>query len=383
MLLKSATTEYRIVTKDESPSADTLGGGAEATVYPVRGSSPKPLALKLYHKPIAGDCLAVEKLRHLAQLGDARPDLPLVLPVDVLDGGRGYVMPLVPHPAVSLRQAVDSQQLTTEERLRVAIALCGAVAAVERLAMPAVVLEDLKPDNVLVLEDLSVRMVDADSVGVYDVRSLVDPSDVHDYLPGSLGTAGYRSPERLRQGGSHQPSVSDARYALAVCVFEVLTNFHPTSMGGTCEKSDADECALLGLFPRWLGDPEQSMGGGRVPPYRLEAMDANVERLLRATLLDAPPHQRASPGELSRALEERLRALQPPPPAPAVPTPPSVLPPPADRRSVWPKLLTLAASAAIVVGGWWWLFTPPVAVRNALPPDPPVLRVFPPEVLSP
>ena len=111
-----------------------------------------------------------------------------------------------------------SHRLTVRQRVGLFRQVCTATQyAHEHL----VVHRDLKPTNILVAHDGTVKLLD------FGVAKLTDPDDPHEDLTGTANialTAAYASPEQLR--GESVSTASDI-YSLGVVLYELLTGVRP------------------------------------------------------------------------------------------------------------------------------------------------------------
>lgn len=120
----------------------------------------------------------------------------------------------------SLREELDrrrreSRPVPLEEALRIGRALCGALAH----AHPATVHRDVKPENVWLCPDGTVKLLD------FGVARLLRTSQLT-RAGTALGTAYYMAPEQL-QGAAEADGRAD-QYSVAVVLYEMLTGRVPT-----------------------------------------------------------------------------------------------------------------------------------------------------------
>lgn len=123
-----------------------------------------------------------------------------------------------------------SRRLTVRQRVMLFRQVCAATQyAHEHL----VVHRDLKPTNILVAHDGTVKLLD------FGVAKLTDPDDPNAGLTGTAGlalTTAYASPEQLR--GEAVSTASDI-YSLGVVLYELLTGVRPFTglPGNTLERT--------------------------------------------------------------------------------------------------------------------------------------------------
>ncbi len=121
---------------------------------------------------------------------------------------------------VPITEYCDEHQLSVAERLKLFQQVCAAVAYAHR---NLVVHRDLKPGNIFVTREGSVKLLD------FGIAKILDPSLRPDAL--SLTHTGmyamtpeYASPEQAR--GENITTASDV-YSLGVTLYELLTGVHP------------------------------------------------------------------------------------------------------------------------------------------------------------
>jgi serine/threonine protein kinase len=151
------------------------------------------------------------------------PNIAHVLDAGTTDTGRPYfVMELV--KGIPITQFCDQSRLTTQERLRLFISVCGAV---QHAHQKGVIHRDLKPSNVLVtLHDGTPvpKVIDfgiAKAVG----QQLTDKTLFTGFAQ-MVGTPLYMSPEQAALSGLDVDTRSDV-YALGVLLYELLTGTTP------------------------------------------------------------------------------------------------------------------------------------------------------------
>jgi len=152
----------------------------------------------------------------------------------LLDGGvtdEGYpylVMELV--RGESIDRYCDLQSLAPRERLGLFLDVCSAVHYAHR---NLVIHRDLKPGNILVTSDGTVKLLD------FGVGKILDDPDGDDRTRFQPMTPGYASPEQLR----NQPvSTATDIYSLGAVLHQLLTGTPPSRSG----ESKAPAAALSG-----------------------------------------------------------------------------------------------------------------------------------------
>jgi serine/threonine-protein kinase len=192
-----------------------IGRGGMGVVYLARradGVYQRLVALKLARTPVVeGDLRA----RFLAErdilAGLAHPHIAPLYDGGVTDDGLPYfTMEYVDGRAIDVY--CDAEKLDVRTRIRLFLAICSAVAAAHRAL---VVHRDLKPTNVLVTVDGSVKLLD---FGI--AKLLANRADRGDTMTaGQPMTPAYASPEQVL--GRPVSTATDV-YALGLLLYELL-----------------------------------------------------------------------------------------------------------------------------------------------------------------
>jgi len=195
-----------------------LGGGGMGIVYQaVRADEvfQRICAIKVIRPEISTNTL-VERFRQERQILGRLDHVNIARIVDGGSTSSGlpyFVMDFVDGPAIT--KFCAEHDLSTRPRLLLFQQVC---AAVQYLHQKSVIHGDLKPPNILVGDDGTVKLVDFGIASALSVR----PEDRDNALP--LMTPGYASPEQM-QGKPLTPA-SDV-YALGVILYELLTGSQP------------------------------------------------------------------------------------------------------------------------------------------------------------
>ncbi|MDX6597878.1 MAG: eukaryotic-like serine/threonine-protein kinase [Gaiellales bacterium] len=180
---------------------------------------------------------------------------------------------------MDLAGALRQGQLGDPALLRVASAVCAGLAHAHE---HGVVHRDVKPANVLLGRDGTVRVLD------FGIASLDEPdATVDDRM---LGTLSYMAPETC-QGA--RPTPATDVWAVGVMVYEALT----------------------GANPFRARTPEELRERHKHPPRSLGALRPDIPRSLAAACaraLESNPRRRPSAGALSRVLSAAADAIERP-----------------------------------------------------------------------
>jgi serine/threonine protein kinase/tetratricopeptide (TPR) repeat protein len=193
-----------------------LGSGGIGSVYLVErivGGALQRSALKVLAPHAAGPSF-VERFhreQHILASLD-HPNITRMLDGGLSEGGQPYlVMEYV--DGVPLDLYCDERSLGIEERLQLFLRVCDAVAYAHR---NLVVHLDLKPSNIFVTADGTVKLLD------FGTSKLIQPDSL--LTTTVLATPAYASPEQLR----NEPVTTACDvYALGAILFELLAGRRP------------------------------------------------------------------------------------------------------------------------------------------------------------
>ena len=197
--------------------AGRIAQGGMAVVYSAFDTRlDRHVAVKVMHPALAADEDFVARFRREAKAA-AKLSNPHV--VSVTDQGRDgdvifLVMELI--EGRTLREVLrEAGRLSAPEALEIMIPVLEALAAAHRAGL---IHRDVKPENVLVADDGTVK------VGDFGLARAVEASPLTATTGLLLGTVAYLAPEQVSRG------VADARadvYACGIMLFELLTGKPP------------------------------------------------------------------------------------------------------------------------------------------------------------
>ena len=311
-----------------------IGEGGMGLVYLAEQAHPaRDVALKIIRPAFASE-IAVKRFEHevniLARL--RHPGIAQIYDAGSaeIDGARlpFFAMELVEGEPVT--RFARENDLDLESRIRLLIQIARAV---QHAHQQGVIHRDLKPGNILAIDDFRLTISDFDAskssiinrqssiVKVLDfgVARLVDsPAPLTLESGGSalIGTIAYMSPEQLAGEADEVDTRSDV-YALGVLMYEVLSGALPHDVRGCSipaairRVSDSSPRALAAIDPRLRGDLSAIAAMAVAPEKERRYQSAgeladDLERYLNNEPISARP-----PGALyiARKFAQRHRGL--------------------------------------------------------------------------
>lgn len=193
-----------------------LGTGGLGSVYLAErlvGGAVQKCALKVLSMHAAGPQFEARFQREQQILASLNhPDITRLLDAGISDTGQPYlVMEYV--DGVDLSTYCDAHKLTVPKRIDLFLQICAAVSYAHR---NLTVHLDLKPSNIMVTREGTVKLLD------FGTAKLIDPD--HGSTTTIMATPAYASPEQLR--GQAVTTSCDV-YALGVILFELLSGQRP------------------------------------------------------------------------------------------------------------------------------------------------------------
>lgn len=223
-----------------------VGHGGQADVWLTRDRELNQLvALKVFHVKERSN--GIERLRREVRLGRELSHPNLVRLFEFIDCGSHMAVAMEWVPGGTLAQRLRTIPLSMAEVEQVAT---EALAALAHLHSRGVVHRDVKPSNLLLAEDGTVKLADL---------GLARPSAEDVRLTRTamaVGTPGYMSPEQIR--GQKLSPAADL-YGLGATIFEAVTGHLPFSGNSGYEVADRhlnapvpDPRSLRRDCPAWL-----------------------------------------------------------------------------------------------------------------------------------
>ncbi len=208
------------VIKDKWRVEACLGRGGTSTVYAATHRNGLPVAIKILHPELAADRgmrarflqegYAANRIRH--------PGVVRVLDDDVLDDGRVFlVMDLLEGESLYDRAERSGGTLPFDEMLPIAYRVLDILDAAHA---KGIVHRDIKPDNVFITQDSSIKVLD---FGLARMKDKVEELGIESTSTGLvLGTLDYMSPEQARGDNDSVDPRSDL-WALGATLFTMIT----------------------------------------------------------------------------------------------------------------------------------------------------------------
>jgi tRNA A-37 threonylcarbamoyl transferase component Bud32 len=345
-----------------------LGAGGMGQVYEARDTTlRRDVALKVVRDERA-DASAVSEEARARLLREARAAAALHHPnaIAVYDVGE--------HDGVAFIAMELARGQTLRARLHGGASLGERVAWLEGVARAlgaahdeGIVHRDVKPDNVMVCEDGSVKVLD---FGIARIAREGDAPREGDDAPASFrtaegvvtGTPRYMAPEQLE--GAPLDGRAD-QFAWGVLAYELLARVHPQTTTGTAERWGAPPKELAAIDPAVPGAVSDVVMRAleRDPAHRHPSMRAVADALAPFAVSRAPDASGGAAGEATPAATMRLDAATGPMEAgapiadPTAPQPLSVVPRRVEAsvldatRPTWRRLALPGAGLGLILLG--------------------------------
>ena len=281
-------------------------GGMGAVYEAVRADDQfrKRVAVKLLRPSTESD-LAIRRFRYERQIlaNLDHPNIAGLLDGGVTADGSPYlVMEYV--EGAPITTWCDRQRLSIRARVRLFGQVC---AAVRHAHQNLVVHRDLKPGNILVAQDGTVKLLD------FGIAKLLREEEGMDQLPATRGgaracTPEYASPEQIR--GLPVGTTSDV-YALGVVLFELLGGRRPFDLDGRL-LSEVERVICESPPPRpssVVTEAAASASGERSAERLRGRLAGDLDAIVLTAIRKEPERRYGSAEQLARDLERYLDGL--------------------------------------------------------------------------
>ncbi|GAB4329013.1 MAG: hypothetical protein Kow0074_25290 [Candidatus Zixiibacteriota bacterium] len=310
----SAIGPYRLVKE--------IGAGGMGTVYLAEradGQFRQKVALKVIRRGMdteqilqrfAGERQILARLQH--------PNIARLFDGGMTDDGVPYfTMEYIDGEPID--QYCDRRRLTIDERLRLFLTVCDAVDYAHR---NLVVHRDLKPGNMLVTDDGTLKLLD------FGIAKVIGPIEDATQLKSitrtgaRVMTPGYASPEQIR--GDAVTTSTDV-YSLGVVLYKLLTGLRPYAMTGD-NPLEAERAVLMTdpnrpstaviALPEFTGADDTEVSASRLAearhttPERLRRrLSGDLDNICLMALRKEPDRRYASAGHLRDEIRRHLEGL--------------------------------------------------------------------------
>lgn len=272
-----ATARLRIeagtVLEDRYRLDEELGRGSMGVVFRATDLRlDRPVALKVLAEASSDERRLHSEVRALARL--SHPNLVRIYDAGEVGGDVYIVMELIDGTTLAAR--LQQGALSSEETARIGADIAGALSYVHHRG---VIHRDVKPANILIGQDGSVRLAD------FGIARLVDSAGIT-ATGTSIGTPAYLAPEQVRASGVGPEA--DV-FALGLVLLECLTG--QRAYRGTAAEVAASRLHARPEIPEQVGPPLREVISKMTelePHSRLDADDV-------ASSLAAPPATVSSP----------------------------------------------------------------------------------------
>ncbi len=299
----------------------------------------RQVAVKVLARGLTDSPESIERFRReaLASAGLAHPNIARVYDYDVEDGRHFIVMEYVAGPSLE-RLIRDRGRLSPTDAAAITMQVCAALAAAHRAG---IVHRDIKPGNVLICPDGTVKVTDFGIAKALGAATLTDAGTV-------LGTAAYLPPE-VGRGGSAGPA-SDL-YSLGIVLYQMLTGQVPftgetpvaVAMRHIAEDVPPPSTLVPGLPP--ILDAVVARSTMTLPQDRYPSAEAMADALRYGNTRTAPDTTEAMTQPMPLVPVEPLPTVAMGPKATTPPT--AALEPTAAMPSLEPTAAMVAATPTV------------------------------------
>src|SRR5581483_2876486 len=207
-------TEPGAVLADRFRVRERLGTGGTATVFLAEDCVLcRDVAIKRLHAE--GSEADIRRFRREARLGASLVHPNLVTVFDTLSSETGVLIVMEHVQGRPLSEQIGQDGMDPTQLLEI---LRPVASALDYAHEHGVVHRDVKPANVLIAHDRTVKLVDLGTATAGHLTQITAENEV-------MGTLGYIAPERLAGESIGEPTADV--YSLAILAFEALTGHKP------------------------------------------------------------------------------------------------------------------------------------------------------------
>ena len=232
-----------------------LGGGGFSDVWKVTYvKTGVTLALKIYKPGANVDSDGVDMLKHEYALMVNIAHRNLLKPqfFDICDGQPYLVLPYCERGSINNMK----KKMSEEETWKLLRDMSSALEYLHTRT-PAIIHQDIKPDNILIASDGSYMLTDFGVSTSLKVKATQSRLSFDDNLFGSAGTIAYMPPNKFSR--KNLPIFANDIWSLGATVFEMLTGELPFGQtGGLIQKKGAEVPDLPEDFSNLLNDTIRS-----------------------------------------------------------------------------------------------------------------------------
>ncbi len=264
----------------------------------------KQVAIKFLRRGVESD-LAMRRFRYERQIlaNLSHPNIAALLDGGVTDDGQPwFAMEYI--AGLPITRWCTERQLDIRARLVLFHQVC---AAVQHAHQNLVVHRDLKPGNILVTDDGTVKLLD------FGIAKLLREEEGIDQLPATQGgarvfTPEYASPEQVR--GLPVGTASDV-YALGVVLAELLTGRRPFDLQGKLLiEIEEIVCSTPPPAPSSLLTPDTARTlGGRSLASARHRLEGDLDAIILTALRKEPDRRYGSADQLLRDVDAHLDGM--------------------------------------------------------------------------
>jgi non-specific serine/threonine protein kinase/serine/threonine-protein kinase len=279
-----------------------LGRGGMGAVYLAERADEyrEQVALKIVKRGMDTD-FVVRRFRHERQILASlhHPNIARLLDGGTTEDGLPYfVMEYIEGEPID--QYCDHHQLSIQERLKLFRTVC---AAVQYAHQNLVIHRDLKPGNILITADGTVKLLD------FGIAKILNPEISQTVEKTAtlmrLMTPEYASPEQVR--GEMVTTASDV-YSLGVVLYELLTGHRPYRITSILP-SDIERiiCEQEPTRPSTIGMKDE--GGGMNRKFSFSSLKGDLDNIVLMALRKEPQRRYASAEQFSEDIRRHLEGL--------------------------------------------------------------------------